>query len=70
MSFPSQSPMSSGMDYDKPEALHPQQLYHHAGHQSPQPDGETTLHGFEEPAVPEEKREYRGDSLWYVSMPK
>ncbi len=53
------------MDYEKPEALNPQ-IYHHAGHQSPQPDAEATLHGFEEPVpVPEDKREYRGDSLWY-----
>ena len=53
------------MDYEKPEALNPQ-IYHHAGHQSPQPDGEATLHGFDEPVpVPEDKREYRGDSLWY-----
>lgn len=53
------------MDYEKPEALSPQ-FYPPTGHQSPQPDGEATLHGFEEPAAPEEKREYRGDSLWYV----
>jgi amino acid transporter len=54
------------MDYEKPEALNPQ-IYHHTGHQSPQPDGEATLHGFDEPAVPEDKREFRGDSLWYAS---
>jgi amino acid transporter len=54
------------MDYEKPEALNPQ-IYHHPGHQSPQPDGEATLHGFDEPAVPEDKREFRGDSLWYAS---
>ncbi|KAL2127208.1 hypothetical protein VTI74DRAFT_11104 [Chaetomium olivicolor] len=57
------------MDYEKPEALNPQiyaQVYPHPGHQSPQPDGETTLHGFDEPAVPEDRREYRGDSLWRV----
>jgi amino acid transporter len=53
------------MDYDKPEALNPQ-IYHHAGHQSPQPDGEATLHGFDEPPVPEDKREFRSDSLWRV----
>jgi hypothetical protein len=55
------------MDYDKPEALNPQ-IYHHAGHQSPQPDGEATLHGFDEPPVPEDKREFRSDSLWYASV--
>ncbi len=54
------------MDYEKPEALNPQ-IYHATGHQSPQPDGEATLHGFDEPVpVPEDKREYRGDSLWYA----
>lgn len=52
------------MDYEKPEAITPQ-VYHHVGHQSPQPDGETTLHGFDEPMVPEDKREFRSDSLWY-----
>jgi amino acid transporter len=57
------------MDYEKPEALNPQ-VYHHGGHQSPQPDGEATLHGFDEPVVPEEKREYRSDSLWYGFSPK
>jgi amino acid transporter len=53
------------MDYEKPEALNPQVFNHHPGHHSPQPDGEATLHGFDEPAAPEDKREYRGDSLWY-----
>ncbi|KXX74668.1 Arginine permease [Madurella mycetomatis] len=53
------------MDYEKPEALHPQ-IFPHPGHQSPQPDGETTLHGFDESAVPEDRREFRGDSLWRV----
>lgn len=53
------------MDYDKPEALNPLMFAHHSDHQSPQPDGETTLHGFDEPAVPEDRREFRGDSLWY-----
>ncbi|KAG7284094.1 hypothetical protein NEMBOFW57_010455 [Staphylotrichum longicolle] len=57
------------MDYEKPEALNPQ-IYHHGGHQSPQPDGEATLHGFDEPVVPEEKREYRSDSLWYDFVPE
>ena len=55
------------MDYEKPEALNPQ-IYHHAGHQSPQPDGEATLHGFDEPAVPEDKREFRSDNLWYAPL--
>ncbi|KAK4124224.1 amino acid transporter [Parathielavia appendiculata] len=55
------------MDYEKPEALNPQ-IYHHTvtGHQSPQPDGEATLHNFDEPAAPEGRRELRGDSLWRV----
>ncbi|KAL2024839.1 hypothetical protein VTK56DRAFT_5660 [Thermocarpiscus australiensis] len=53
------------MDYEKPEALNPQ-TFPLTGQQSPQPDGEATLHGFEEPALPEERRELRGDSLWRV----
>lgn len=51
------------MDYEKPEALHPQ-VFPHGGHQSPQPDGEATLNGFEEPLAPEDRREFRGESLW------
>jgi amino acid transporter len=54
------------MDYEKPEALHPQ-VYPHAGNLSPQPDGEATLHNFDEPLAPEDRREFRGDSLWYGS---
>jgi amino acid transporter len=57
------------MDYEKPEAISPQ-VYQHVGHQSPQPDGEATLHGFDEPVAPEDKREFRGDSLWYGSHVK
>ncbi|KAL2139909.1 hypothetical protein VTI28DRAFT_4486 [Corynascus sepedonium] len=53
------------MDYEKPEALNPQ-VYQQVACQSPQPDGEATLNGFEEPAVPEDRREFRGDSLWRV----
>ncbi|KAK4462217.1 hypothetical protein QBC42DRAFT_176586 [Cladorrhinum samala] len=52
------------MDYEKPEALNPQIFPH--GHQSPQPDGETTLNGYEEPVQPEDRREFRGESLWRV----
>jgi hypothetical protein len=57
------------MDYEKPEAVSPQMIYQHAGHQSPQPDGEATLNAFDEPAIPEERREFRGDSLWYGFRP-
>lgn len=52
------------MDYEKPEALNPL-VYPHTGHQSPQPDGEATLHSYDEPSVVEDRREFRGDSLWY-----
>ncbi|KAK3989685.1 hypothetical protein QBC44DRAFT_80531 [Cladorrhinum sp. PSN332] len=55
----------STMDYEKPEALNPH-IFPHTGQQSPQPDGETTLHGYEEPGQPENRREFRGDSLWRV----
>ncbi|KAK0669781.1 hypothetical protein QBC41DRAFT_249353 [Cercophora samala] len=55
----------SPLDYEKPEALNPQ-TFTQSGHQSPQPDGEATLHGFEDPNPPEGKREFRGESLWRV----
>ncbi|KAK3384730.1 amino acid transporter [Podospora didyma] len=48
------------MDYEKPEALNPQVF----GHQSPQPDGDDTLAGFDEPVPPGDRRELRGESLW------
>ncbi len=59
--------LGSIMDYEKPEALNPH-IFPHAGHQSPQPDGEATLLGFDEPVAPEDRREFRGDSLWYVCL--
>lgn len=52
------------MDYEKPEALDPH-VFSHATHHGPRPGGEVTLHGFNEPAAPEDRREFRGDSLWY-----
>ncbi|KAK4108134.1 amino acid transporter-like protein [Canariomyces notabilis] len=52
------------MDYEKPEAVHPQ-IFPHTGQQSPQPDGEATLHNFDE-SSPDDRREFRGDSLWRV----
>ncbi|KAK4237233.1 hypothetical protein C8A03DRAFT_16205 [Achaetomium macrosporum] len=53
------------MDYEKPEALNPQ-IYPHASPLTPQPDGEATLHNFDEPPAPEDRRDFRGDSLWRV----
>ncbi|KAL2268174.1 hypothetical protein VTJ83DRAFT_3020 [Remersonia thermophila] len=52
------------MDYEKPEAVTAQPYL--SGQQSPLPDGETTLHNFDETATVGEKREYRGESLWRV----
>jgi amino acid transporter len=54
------------MDYEKPEAVHPQ-IVPHTGQQSPQPDGEATLHNFDE-SSPDDRREFRGDSLWYSAV--
>jgi hypothetical protein len=54
------------MDYEKPEAVNPQPFYPsgHSG-QSPLPDGETTLHNFDEVTTAGDRREFRGESLWY-----
>ncbi|KAK4136244.1 proline-specific permease [Trichocladium antarcticum] len=53
------------MDYEKPEALDPH-VFSHATHHGPRPGGEVTLHGFNEPVAPEDRHEFRGDSLWRV----
>ncbi|KAJ4291493.1 hypothetical protein N0V88_006090 [Collariella sp. IMI 366227] len=58
--------MEPNPDYEKPEALNPQtypEIYPDPSNQSPQPDGEPTLHGFNEPAALENKREFRGDII-------
>lgn len=59
--------MDRTLDYEKPEALAPH-IFPQNGSQSPQPDVDgPTLNNFvDEPTPAEERRELRGESLWYA----